>query len=107
MGKLADQLQSWYTDQYGSEDYKQTSGIMRQTFVNVVNHDLAETATNVQLPTLLLWGDQDQDTPLWQGQLLEELIPDAGLVVYEGAGHYSYLDRLYDATHVIQFFFKQ
>ncbi len=107
VGQVANRLQSWYTNQYGSEDYKQASDVMRQTFINVVNHDLTETATKVQCPTLLLWGDQDQDTPLWQGQLLEELIPDAGLVVYEGAGHYSYLDRLYDAAHVIQFFFKQ
>ena len=42
--------------------------------------------------TLLVWGDQDDDTPLWMGQRMEELIPDAGLVVLEGAGHYSYAD---------------
>jgi pimeloyl-ACP methyl ester carboxylesterase len=54
-----------------------------------------------------MWGDQDQDTPLWQGQLLEKTIPDAGLVVWEGAGHYSYLDRLPDTVRVIDHFFKQ
>ena len=42
--------------------------------------------------TLLVWGDQDDDTPLWMGRRMEELIPDAGLVVLEGAGHYSYAD---------------
>jgi len=69
------------------------TGVMRQTFVNVVNEDLQSYAGRVRVPTLLLWGDADEDTPLWQGQLLEQLIPDAGLVVYPGAGHYSYLER--------------
>ena len=80
---------------------------MRETFVKVVNEDLLPYAARVQPSTLLLWGDQDQDTPLSQGQLLEKTIPDAGLVVWEGAGHYSYLDRLPDTVRVIDHFFKQ
>jgi pimeloyl-ACP methyl ester carboxylesterase len=103
----ADQMRAWYTGRYGSSDYKAATGVMRETFVKVVNEDLLPYAARVQLSTLLLWGDQDQDTPLWQGQLLEKTIPDAGLVVWEGAGHYSYLDRLPDTTRVIDHFFKQ
>jgi pimeloyl-ACP methyl ester carboxylesterase len=103
----ADRLRAWYSERYGSPDYKAARGIMRDTFVKVVNQDLLPYAARVRCPTLLLWGDQDEDTPLWQGQLLEKTIPDAGLVVYEGAGHYSYLDRLPKAAQVIDFFFKQ
>jgi pimeloyl-ACP methyl ester carboxylesterase len=103
----ADQLHAWYGNRYGSADYKAAQGVMRETFVKVVNEDLLSYAARVQPPTLLFWGDQDQDTPLWQGQLLEKTIPDAGLVVWEGAGHYSYLDRLADTARVIDHFFKQ
>ena len=42
--------------------------------------------------TILIWGDADQDTPLWMGQKLEQTIPDAALIVHPGAGHYAYLD---------------
>ncbi|MCU0497814.1 MAG: alpha/beta hydrolase [Anaerolineae bacterium] len=104
---IADQLQAWYNGRYGSSDYQQISGVMRATFVQVVNEDLRPYAARVQRPTLLIWGDQDTDTPLWQGQYLEQTIPDAGLVVYQGAGHYSYLDRLVDATRVIDYFYRQ
>lgn len=104
---VSDSLRDWYTLRYGSADFQAVSGVMRQTFVKVVNEDLRDYAARVQPSTLLLWGDRDEDTPLWQGRLLEQLIPDAGLVVYEGAGHYSYLDRLPDAVRVIDFFFKQ
>ncbi|MBZ0302507.1 MAG: alpha/beta hydrolase [Anaerolineae bacterium] len=103
----ADRLRTWYSDRYGSSDYKAATGVMRETFVRVVNEDLLPYAARVQVPTLLFWGDQDQDTPLAQGQLLEKTIPDAGLVVWEGAGHYSYLDRLADTARVIDHFFRQ
>jgi pimeloyl-ACP methyl ester carboxylesterase len=102
----ADRLRDWYTDQYGSADYKTAQGIMRETFVKVVNEDLLPFAARVKPSTLLFWGDQDMDTPLWHGQLLEKTIPDAGLVVWEGAGHYSYLERVADTAQVMDHFFK-
>ncbi len=107
MGKLSDRLRAWYSARYGSADFKNVSGVMRETFVKVVNEDLLPYAARVGIPTLLLWGDQDRDTPLAQGKLLEKKIPDAGLVIVNGAGHYSYLDRLADATHIVDYFFKQ
>jgi pimeloyl-ACP methyl ester carboxylesterase len=106
LSSQAERLRGWYTNRYGSADYKAASGVMRETFVKVVNEDLLPLAARIQIPTLLLWGDQDRDTPLWQGQMLEKTIPDAGLVVWEGAGHYSYLDRLADTVHVLNHFFR-
>jgi pimeloyl-ACP methyl ester carboxylesterase len=103
----ADQLREWYGNRYGSTDYKAAQGVMRETFVKVVNEDLLPYAARVKPSTLLFWGDKDEDTTLSEGQLLEKTIPDAGLVVWEGAGHYSYLDRLADTARVINHFFKE
>lgn len=102
----AERLRRAYNARYGSADFNATSGVMRQTFINVIQEDLLPYAVRVAVPTLLIWGDQDEDTPLWQGRLLEKTIPDAGLVLYEGAGHYTYLDRLNDVTQVIDYFLK-
>ena len=66
---------------------------MRATFVKLVNTDLTPLLSEIQAPTLLIWGEQDGDTPLSDGQTMERLIPDAGLVVFEGAGHFSYADQ--------------
>lgn len=90
---VADQLANAYNKRYGSTDFNAVSGVMRQTFVQVVNQDLRDYAKRIQAPTLLIWGDQDHDTPLSQAHELEKLIPDVGLVVYAGAGHYSYLEK--------------
>ncbi len=104
---IADKLRGWYNARYGSTDFRAASGVMRQTFVKVVNEDLRPYAKRIQASTLLFWGDKDEDTPLWQGRELESLIPDAGLIVYEGAGHYSYLERLAETAKTLDYFLKQ
>lgn len=76
-----------------SADYAAAAPEMRATFVRLVNADLRELMPQVRVPTLLVWGEQDTATPLADAHLMERLIPDAGLVVFEGAGHYSYLDQ--------------
>lgn len=106
LNSLADGLSKWYRDRYASDDYK-NAGPLRETFVKIVSEDLTPYAARISVSTLLLWGDQDMDTPLWHGKLLEKTIPDAGLVIFEGAGHYSYLDRLNDTVRVMDYFFKQ
>lgn len=103
---LADRLRAWYGKRYGSADYQNVSGVMRETFVKVVNENLLPHAARIPRPTLLVWGEADEDTPLWQGQRLEKTIPDAGLVTFPGAGHYSYLQHLGETTRILDHFFK-
>ena len=47
---------------------------------------------NVKAPTLLCWGTLDDATPLSDGETMEKLMPEAALVKFEGAGHYSFLE---------------
>ena len=75
----------------GSADYNAASPIMRQTLVKVVNEDLTRDLPKIKAPTLLIWGTADTATPISDGELMERLIPDAGLVKVQGAGHYSFL----------------
>lgn len=77
----------------GSSDYNAASPIMRGTLVKSVNEDLSPRLPEVSASTLLLWGEKDTATPLSDGRKMENLIPDAGLVVLPGAGHFSYLDQ--------------
>lgn len=90
-----------------SSDYKNTSGVMRQVFVKVVNQDLRSYLPQIKAPTLLIWGDQDTATPPDDGRLMEKLIPDSGLVLLEGAGHYSYLDRPGQFLLILDAFLKE
>lgn len=96
-------LQKFYS-KYGSKDYRE-SGFMRQTFVKVVNQDLLPYLKEIKAPTLLIWGEDDVDTPLYFAKTMEKEIPDAGLVVFKGAGHFSYLDKIGDFNIIVNKFF--
>ncbi len=77
----------------GSADYNAASPVMRGTLSRVVNDDLRRFMPLIGAPTLLVWGELDTATPVRDAKIMERLIPDAGLVVFAGAGHYSFLDR--------------
>ncbi len=76
----------------GSEDYRQ-AGPLRPILVRVVNEDFSALLPRVKASTLLIWGSEDEASPLATARKMEQLIPDAGLVLFEGAGHFSYLDE--------------
>ncbi len=75
-----------------SKDYS-NAGPLRDTFIKIVNEDLAPMLPRIESPTLLIWGENDKDTPLSSGRLMEKLIPRAELLVLKNAGHFSYIDQ--------------
>ena len=85
----------------GSDDYKAASPIMRATLVNVVNEDLCHLMPNVKCPALLIWGQNDDATPLSDGQTMEKLMPEAALIVFDGCGHYSFLENQGQFTAIL------
>lgn len=84
----------------GSADYAAASPIMRGCLVKAVNEDLEPLLTKIKQDTLLIWGIDDDATPLEDGKKMEKLLPSAGLAVIEGAGHFSWLDSpaVFDAV---------
>lgn len=77
----------------GSSDYAQASPMMRCILSKVVNEDLTSELPKIKAPTLLVWGTADTATPVADAHKMEALIPDAGLVAFDGCGHYSFLDN--------------
>lgn len=88
----------------GSSDYAAASPQMRGIMSRVVNEDLRHLLPSIKASTLLIWGERDTATPISDAQLMERLIPDAGLVSYPEAGHYSFIDRPAQTTAVIKSF---
>ncbi|MFZ1154480.1 MAG: alpha/beta hydrolase [Solirubrobacteraceae bacterium] len=103
LGSPGKRLRSLLVGRAGSADYL-AAGAMQPTLVKLVNANLRPFMPTVRAPTLLIWGSEDADTPLSAGQEMERLIPDAGLVVLEGAGHYSYLDQPARFARIISHF---
>jgi pimeloyl-ACP methyl ester carboxylesterase len=75
-----------------SPDYK-AAGPLRDTFLAIVREDLRSALPRIKAPTLLVWGESDDDTTLADAHTMEKLIPGARLLVLKNAGHFSYLDQ--------------
>lgn len=90
----------------GSADYQSASPKMRAIMSKCVNEDLRKRFPDIKVPVLLIWGDNDSATPLKDARLMEKGIPDAGLVVFPGCGHYSFLDNPFGFKSVVREFFK-
>jgi pimeloyl-ACP methyl ester carboxylesterase len=86
-------LQARIRGRVASSDYLNASPAMRETFRRVIAEDLAGHLPEISAPALLVWGSADEDTPLWMGERMAELLPDGALVVFEGAGHFAYADQ--------------
>lgn len=77
----------------GSSEYAVLSGVMRETFVHSVTEYLEPTLPKISHSVLLLWGENDDATPLYQAQRMEKGLAEAALVVMDGCGHYAFLDK--------------
>ena len=106
VAKIAPNAMENFRKKNGSADYNAASPVMRQCLVKVVNEDLTPLIHNISVPALLIWGDKDDATPLSDGQMMEKLIPDAGLVVFEGSGHYAFLEQGERFCRILDSFFN-
>jgi uncharacterized protein (TIGR04551 family) len=59
---------------------------------------------DVTQPVLLLWGDDDQVTPLRYGHRLSRDLPDARLIVYPATGHLPMVEARTPSTRDLQHF---
>lgn len=86
-----DGIKKFY-EKFGSDDYQASQGVMRKTFVKVVNESTRECFKDIEAETLLIWGKNDDATPLYMANVFEKEIKNSGLVVLKDAGHFSYID---------------
>ena len=89
---------------YGSADYNSAPEVLRKTLISLVNTDIRELLPSIKCPSLLIWGENDTATPLEDAKTIEKLIPDAGLCVIKGTGHFSFCEKPYEANAIINSF---
>ena len=68
-------------------DYVYVEGIMKATYLNVVAEDLSFHLPFIKVPTVIIWGDKDEFTPIQEGYFIEKQIKKSKIIVIPGAGH--------------------
>lgn len=90
----------------GSGEYNQLSGVMIETFVKSVTEYLENCLPNIPHDILLLWGRNDDATPVYQGERIEKGITNSALVIIEDSGHYAFLDKPKQFASISEAFLK-
>jgi pimeloyl-ACP methyl ester carboxylesterase len=94
----------YFIKKFGSFDYQNAVGVMRQILVKSVNEDLSAVAQEVQAPTLILWGKLDTETPIEIAFRLKSLIKRAELIIFPHQKHWIWQDT---AAHLCAYQIKQ
>ena len=87
-----DLIDDWRSRQ-GSRDYRNASPLMKQVLVKAVNYDQKHLMPQVSCPTNLIWGENDQETPLAFAQTMQGLIEGSTLAVVPDAGHFPFAEN--------------
>lgn len=81
-----------------------SAGALAETFLKTISEDLSENARKITAPALLIWGTNDTETPLADGERLLRLIPYAKLAVVKETGHFVHREKPQEVAKLIQEF---
>ncbi|NOR58595.1 MAG: alpha/beta fold hydrolase, partial [Sulfurimonas sp.] len=84
-----------------ADDAKYLSEPMYQTFKNVVDEDFSSEFANYNGKALLCWGRDDTATPLTSAGVIDDLIEDSTLKVYDG-DHYFFMTYADEVSREIE-----
>lgn len=80
-------------ERFYSSDYLALSPVMKQSFKKIVNEHLDDKLKFINNSTLLVFGKEDTETPLYMAKRLYKGIKHARLVVIPDAGHFCFIDK--------------
>lgn len=76
-----------------SKDYNALSPVMKESFKKIISEHLDQRLQYIENPTLIVFGKDDKETPLYMAQRLNQGIKDSKLLVFDGAGHFCFIDK--------------
>ena len=87
-----DRIRKRFYSAIDSKDYIE-AGKMVESYKKIIRDDLTGVLPDIAAPVVLIWGEKDSITPLWQGELMQKKIVRSKLFVIADAGHYSFIDQ--------------
>ena len=87
-GVVSDERMEAARQRFGSVDYRNARGIIRQVLVAAVNESYEDELAQLAAPVAMLWGELDSEVPVAVAQrALEFIQSDRSLRVVSGVGH--------------------
>jgi len=60
---------------------------MRDTYLKIIAEDLSPVLSQVQVPTIIIWGEKDDITPLSDAYKINAKIKNSKLEILSGVDH--------------------
>lgn len=76
-----------YMNKLTQEGLKVPSGIWKSVLTNLLRQDYTRSLYKIEVPVLILWGDQDDICSRRDQEILQAEIANSQLIVYKGTGH--------------------
>lgn len=76
-----------------SKDYRNLSPVMKESFKLIVNEHLDDVVDKITIPTLIINGRKDRETPVYMAKKLHKKIAQSKMIIIEDAGHFCFIDK--------------
>jgi non-heme chloroperoxidase len=76
-----------FMEQVIAESLKAPAQLWRQALASIIAHNTTADLVKIQAPTLIFWGNQDSLFLRNEQVVLQQLIPNTTLLIYEETGH--------------------
>lgn len=83
-------------------DYGRAPKNMQATLQNMLASDKDFSPRNIETPTILLWGESDNTTPLAMGMKIANEMPHAIIHMFSGWKHAPYITHPEELAHAIE-----
>ena len=84
-------LRKWLAGKLNAPDYASVNPFLKKVMADSLKHDTAGMAKKVNVPTLIIYGTDDTQTPAWYGKKFSRAIKDSKLFILPGYDHNSIL----------------
>jgi pimeloyl-ACP methyl ester carboxylesterase len=85
----------------GAQDYRNAPPNMKRTMQNMLDANKRIDFKQVDIPVALIWGRDDTQTPLGDGQIMQRELPQASLSVIDGARHAPFFTHTQETVQLV------
>ena len=86
---------------FGSNEYKMLNATQKQSFIKIVNEFLDYYVSKIKNKTLIIFGQNDTETPLYMAKRFNKKITNSFLYVIKDAGHFCFIEKPYEFNAIM------
>lgn len=84
-----------------TSDYRKADPVLRKTMLNLIRTDISNLFPKISAPTTIIWGGEDETTPLNDGEIMHEQIKGSKFFIIQKAKHSPHFTHVEEVAEII------